>query len=204
MACLTSKADRVREDQAHERNRQPRVVFAPSAFRAWCINYRFHLGDIAQKGLTRPDMLVNQPRRNVRQPLRKRDVLVVRRRKDLEKDQIRVTKVFNIMGPGSFDVAHITLTKVHGASVSPCGKHGHAALSFHEVLPFILVLMPVEFAQAAGLYGYKWRGNIGRGEITPVDDFYTAAGGFFCRAPLARRGRAGIRNWPPSFADAFL
>src|SRR5258708_958629 len=149
-------------------------------------------------------MLVNQPRRNVRQPLRKRDVLVVRRRKDLEKDQIRVPKVFNIMGPGSFDVAHISLTKVHSASVSARGKHGHAALSFHEVLPFILVRMPVEFAQAAGLYGYNRRGNIGRGEITPVDDFHTAAGGYLRCLHLYGEEFGGFQYRAPSVIGLFL
>src|SRR5260370_18989997 len=108
------------------------------------------------------------------------------------------------MGPGSCDVANTTLTKVHSASLSARGKHGHAALSFHEVLPFILVRMPVEFAQAAGLYGYNRRGNIGRGEITPVDDFYTAASGYLGRLHLAGEECEGIRNWPRAFIDLFL
>src|SRR5260370_18029977 len=108
------------------------------------------------------------------------------------------------MGPGSCGGSGTAPTKGHGASVSACGKHGHAALSFHEVLPFVLVRMPVEFAQAAGLYGYNRRGNIGRGEITPVDDFYTAAGGYFGRLHLAGEEREGIRNWPRAFIDLFL
>src|SRR5260370_37161124 len=98
------------------------------------------------------------------------------------------------MGPGSCDVANTTLTKVHSASLSARGKHGHAALSFHEVLPFILVRMPVEFAQAAGLYGYNRRGNIGRGEITPVDDFHTAAVGYPGLLPPRRDACEGIRD----------
>src|SRR4029077_9201448 len=69
--------------------------------------------------------------------------------------------VLNVVGQGFLDVANIAGLEVHGAGSAPGGEDGHAAFTAHVVLPFVGVLVPVEFADASGMNGDDGGGHGG-------------------------------------------
>jgi hypothetical protein len=85
---------------------------------------------------------------------------------------------FDIVGQGLLNVAHVAGFEIHGAGAASGGKDGHAALAREEVLPFVGVRVPVQFANTARLDGDD--GGCDRGgylERARVDDAYFAGAG---------------------------
>ena len=58
----------------------------------------------------------------------------------------RWRRCFGCSGEGFLDVADVTGLEVHGVGGAAGGEDCYAAFACHEALPFLGVLVPVEFA----------------------------------------------------------
>src|SRR5580704_2469122 len=95
-------------------------------------------------------MLIHQQVRRMRHPFRQRDVLVFAGLEHLEKDQVGVASILDVMRIGNRDVSDIALFKVHRSGSGAGSENRHAALASNVVLPLVCVRMPVQFTEAAG------------------------------------------------------
>ena len=122
--------------------------------------------------------MIHQPMRRVRQPLSQRDVLILRRRENLEKNQIRVAQVFDVVRHRSLNVSHIALMEIHRPRVPARCEYRHAPRALHVVLPLVLIRMPVQLAQTAWFQGHDRCRNIGGWKVFRVNDLYLAPLGY--------------------------
>src|SRR2546429_3710146 len=124
-------------------------------------------------------------RRRVREPLGKRQILVIAALEHFQEFQVVAAGVFDVMRQRLLYVAHVTGFKVHCSRAASCGEHGHAPLAADEELPFVSIGMPVQLAQTTGLQGDQRGGDILRDlEIARVNDAHLAALCALCRRLL--------------------
>jgi len=128
-------------------------------------------------------------------PLGQGEVLVDVALEHFEEFEVGGAGVLDVVGQSFLYVADVAGLEVHGAGAAFGGENGHAALSCHEVLPFVGVLVPMEFTDAAGMDGDDGGGHGGGDfEFGGVHDAdFTALGalgdGHFCGAETEIDGR---------------
>src|SRR5882757_3080396 len=138
------------------------------------------------------------------QPLCQRDVFIVRGREDLKKDKVSVAGVFYEVRYRLINVTYIAGLEVHGPSPATGGKDRHASFTLHVILPLVLIRMPMELAQAAGLERNDSRSDIRRRKVLLIDDLYLATFRHLGRLHLVRKERECIGNRTRSCFDLML
>ncbi len=93
------------------------------------------------------------------QPLRQRQILIHVALEHLQKFQVRVTRILNVVRQRLLYISDIACLKIHRARPSSRGEYRHSARAADEVLPFIRIRMPVQFAYTARMNGYNRRRN---------------------------------------------
>src|SRR6202034_1853773 len=63
-----------------------------------------------------------------------------------EEFQVRVAGVLDVVRQGLLDVADIAGLKIHGAGPGTGSEDRHPSFSREKILPFVRVLVPVQFA----------------------------------------------------------
>src|SRR5260221_6500796 len=81
--------------------------------------------------------------RRVGQPLCERQVLVVAALEHLQKYQICVTGILNVMQKRFLHVSNVSRLKIQGASAIPRCHNRHSSLSTNVVLPLVGIRMPM-------------------------------------------------------------
>ena len=90
--------------------------------------------------------------RTMRQPIGQRDLLEPVRPEDLHVNEIRVTRVLDVMAQRFLHVADVTRMKVCGDRRRPGVEGGHARGALENIRPFIGIRMPVHVSQPSRLY----------------------------------------------------
>src|SRR5580765_6364726 len=121
----------------------------------------------------------------VGQPLRKRQVLVEAALEHLEKDQVCVPSIFDVMQKRLFNVPDVSLLKIHRASAVACGHHRHSPLTRDVILPLVGVGVPVQLPQTSRVYRDHCHRDVSCGlECTRVNDTYLSTFGALCWWPV--------------------
>ncbi len=107
-----------------------------------------------QRFLADPQMIPHQLRRQMRQPVRQRHILVAIGFEQLQKHQVPVPGVLDVVRKILLHVPHIALPKVHRARPRSGRKHRHPPLALHVVLPLIGIRMPVHLPQSARMQNH--------------------------------------------------
>ena len=95
------------------------------------------------------------------EPLRERQVLIEAALEHLQKSQVGVTGILNVVGKRLLDIANVSGLKVHCASAASSSEYGHSSRTADVVLPFIGIGMPVQFAYPSRMHGDYGRRNRG-------------------------------------------
>ena len=73
--------------------------------------------------------------RRVGDPVGEREVLVGVGLEHLEKDEVGVAGVFDVVAEGAGDIADIARDELVGPGAAVTAEHGHARIAFQVVLP---------------------------------------------------------------------
>src|SRR5260370_13764277 len=109
---------------------------AVSTARLTCDNDQLVFWYRIQRRLVDIEMCHDRVRGGVRQPLRKRQILIEAALEHLQEDQVSIAGIFDVMQQGFFDVPDISRLKVHRASAVTCRHHSHSSLARDVILPF--------------------------------------------------------------------
>src|SRR5579875_1192690 len=95
-----------------------RAASEPTRNDSTCLNLQrnndgLFLRQAPQEVLAGAQMFIHQPRRRMREPLRRRNILVCANREHLEKDQVIVPGVLDVVRTRDLDVADVALLEVH-------------------------------------------------------------------------------------------
>src|SRR5260370_193706 len=79
----------------------------------------------------------------VGEPLRKRQVLIEAALEHLQKFQVVVAGILNVVGQRLEDISNVPGLKVHGAGTASGSEHSHSSSTADVVLPFVGIGMPM-------------------------------------------------------------
>ncbi len=96
-------------------------------------------------------MRLNEPGRQMRQPLVQRHILVLRAFEHLKKYEILGSRILDVMRKRLLYVANVAFLEIHGTGVAVSCENCHSSFASHVILPFIGILVPVQFAQSSGM-----------------------------------------------------
>ena len=158
----------------------------------------FVLGNFPQGVVAEVQMSLDQRGWGARDPIRQGKVLVFIGLEHFQIDQIGVTRVFHVVAKGARDEAHVPGVEVRRARLAAVEEHRHAAFALKVVLPFVRVLVPMQFPQAAGFDDDVRRrdGRCNR-KVSGVDDPDLA------RPGLERRGHRVHREVEGDVGERF-
>src|SRR5882724_1389708 len=108
-------------------------------------NDKLILGNCVEGRFINPQVRHDQFRRRMRQPLRKRQVLVETALEHFKKYQVRVTGVLDVMQQRFLHVPDVSRLKVHRAGAVACRHHSHSSPSTDVVLPLVGIGVPMQF-----------------------------------------------------------
>ena len=115
-------------------------------------NYNFfRVRDGVNRRQINIQMRLNEPRRQMRQPLVQRHILVLVALEHLKKYEILGPRILDVMRKRLLDVANVALLEIHGTGVAVSCEDCHSSFASHVILPFIGILVPVQFAQSSGM-----------------------------------------------------
>lgn len=89
----------------------------------------------------------------------------------LDKDQILIAGVLDIMAVRLREIPHVSSTEVKGSGGAGRGKQSRSTLALDEECPLVAGRMPVNLAHAAWMHGDHGSGEVvGDGEGQRIDD----------------------------------
>ena len=110
------------------------------------------------------------------EPFREGKVLIEAALEHLQKFEIGIAGILDVMGQRFEDIADVSGLKVHGASAASRGENRHSSGAADKVLPFISIGMPVQFANASGMDGDDCGRDRRRDfELAGIDDPHLAS-----------------------------
>ena len=86
----------------------------------------------------------------MRQPLVQRHILVLVALEHLKKYEILGPRILDVMRKRLLDVANVPFLEIHSTRITLSRENRHPPFASYVVLPFIGVLMPVQFPHSPG------------------------------------------------------
>lgn len=147
-----------------------------------------------------------------REPLRRADIGKLGSLQHLQKDDVLIARVFNIVACRHWNVPNAAGREVKSACGLGCLEHCDACRALKKVVPFRRRRVPVDLTHGAGLNSHERSGKVGRqGKGSRVNDLDRATRNFIRLLLRPVKGlrlkrprvRAGRRSQIPCVVDLF-